>query len=112
MIFLVPIEERLFTERIINYWSNFIRYDDPNYIGEGGWLPFNEPGSQPNDTGNFIVFANSGIRMESDYSSHKCGYWNFTNDHSKLNSAGRLRMFTLVLLMSFIFSTHNYFKYL
>jgi hypothetical protein len=77
-------ESKEFTEHFISVWSNFVKYDDPNYgkniDREDFWKKFTHFQINLEDSektnGNYISFKNERIHMKiDDFSSHKCSFW-------------------------------------
>ena len=74
---------------MLSYWFNFIQNNDPNYMKVSSesdyWQPFVKDlaklsADEKMKKGNYFLFANSAIKMTSDFSSHKCKFWNFTQN--------------------------------
>lgn len=72
--------DKLMSEKMMAYWANFVKYDDPNYLesqNETIWEPFANT-SNPIDlvnNGKYILFEKEGIKMASGFSSHNCQYY-------------------------------------
>ena len=87
--------EKLFTENFLNYWINFVKYNDPNYFSSSSnltnWQPFVDTStsltkmnaSQKLATGRYLVFGQDSIYMKSGFASHNCDFWNYTNSATK-----------------------------
>lgn len=76
------------TKEIVNYWTNFVKYNNPN-PSTYSWKPFLDKSMLriPKDVtkiGRFIEFNNNGVMMKKDYSSHQCRLWGF-NSNRKLD---------------------------
>lgn len=76
--------ERDFTQKVVFYWTNFVKYDDPSeitYDSVTTWLPFaNTKLVQESDiaeTGKFLVMSNDNIAMKTDFTSHHCKFWGY-----------------------------------
>ena len=72
-------EDKKFTQDILAYWSNFVKFDDPNGIGFSSltkWQPFLANKSDKDETGRTIVFKNSGNSLQTGFSENKCNFWN------------------------------------
>lgn len=68
-------EDRVFSEKILSYWMNFIKNNDPNFRA----FPTQAVFWQEFTTtfGQRLLFQNyGGIRMQFGYSTHKCNFWN------------------------------------
>jgi len=98
-------DERIFTEKLLSYWINFITHDDPNYkqpqdqifwqayIKKTGYMRANEKMKR----GNFLLMKNDEIKMASDFSSHKCKFWNYIkNKCMKISS--EINLFVLFII--------------
>ena len=85
-----PLEEKAFTEKLLSYWFNFIKYEDPNYNKPNSasdyWKPFNKnlaslSADDKMKNGNFFLMQNStSFKMVQDFSSHHCKTWNYTRN--------------------------------
>lgn len=76
--------ERDFTQKVVFYWTNFVKYDDPSevtYDSVTTWLPFtNKKLVQESDiekTGQFLVMNNDKIAMKAGFTSHHCKFWGY-----------------------------------
>ncbi len=76
--------ERDFTQKIVFYWTNFVRFDDPSSISFDSvttWLPFlnssavNE--TAVHATGRFLLMSNDNLSMKSGFTSHHCKFWGY-----------------------------------
>jgi hypothetical protein len=86
----------LFTENFLNYWINFVKYNDPNYFisrsNLTNWQPFVDTStslakmnaSQKLATGRYLVFGQDSIYMKNGFASHNCDFWNYTNSATKI----------------------------
>lgn len=68
-------EDRIFSEKMIAYWMNFIKNNDPNFPSFPTqavyWQQFTTT------VGQQILFQNyGGIQSQTGYSSHRCNFWN------------------------------------
>jgi hypothetical protein len=81
-----PIEDKIFTEKMLSYWFNFVLYEDPNYNNQGNlWQSFNKNLAKYNEVdkmknGNYFLMQNNSFKMVNDFSSHHCNTWNYTQD--------------------------------
>ena len=72
------------SEKIITYWTNFVKFNNPNYVHKNEteyWEPFVVDKSQLENitnSGGYLVFENNSIQMVKGYSSHNCIFWNYT----------------------------------
>ena len=84
-------EEKKFTEDFLLYWTNFIKYNNPNYglpKSSNPWKPFVNTllnldrfnSSTKMRIGNYMVFNGSYIKTVNGFESHKCAFWNYTAD--------------------------------
>lgn len=84
-------EEKKFTEDFLLYWTNFIKYNNPNYglpKSYSPWKPFVNTllnldrfnSSTKERIGNYLVFNGSYIKTVNGFESHKCAFWNYTAD--------------------------------
>lgn len=76
--------ERDFTQKIVFYWTNFAKYDNPSgvtYDSVTTWLPFADPSwgyqNEYYQTGRSLVMSNDNIAMKSGFTSHHCKFWGF-----------------------------------
>ena len=73
--FNYSINERKFTEKIVNYWTNFIKNGDPNNENTKiKWPAFNDsPANQRN-----VMFLKADLIYNTIYntSNEKCDFWN------------------------------------
>ncbi len=76
--------ERDFTQKIIFYWTNFAKYDNPSGVTFDSvttWLPFAEPSwgyqNEYYQTGRSLSINNDRIFMKSGFTSHHCKFWGF-----------------------------------
>ena len=64
-------EAKLFSEKVISYWSNFVKNGDPNSFENGyikTWNKFNGD--------NYLSFTNKETKMiNGGISTHKCRFW-------------------------------------
>jgi len=75
--------EKILTKEIINYWSSFIKFNNPN--SEGGetvkW-PHYTLYNRDDDTipfsqsGQYMVFKINGTKVSRGYSLEQCKFWN------------------------------------
>ncbi len=76
--------QRLLTKTIVDYWTNFVKYDDPNGFESGDvlWKHFaEENNSQIQDfsnIGRIINFKNNETSMVTGYTENHCDFWKFT----------------------------------
>lgn len=88
-----PKEDKLFSEQIITYWTNFAKYNDPNFVSGALaeislWSPFARQSDnldeltavEKMEVGRYIWFLNEKTRMVSGFSDYRCDYWNYTRD--------------------------------
>ncbi len=73
--------DRAFTRSILTYWTNFMKFDNPNGgVGTAGgvnWQAFVANGSASFGDGRNIVFqAGQSARMQMGFSQNKCTFWN------------------------------------
>ena len=73
--------DRAFTRSILTYWTNFMKFDNPNggvgTAGGVGWQAFVANGSASFGDGRTIVFqAGQSARMQTGFSQNKCTFWN------------------------------------
>jgi carboxylesterase type B len=101
--------EKKFNENFLNYWINFIKYDDPNYSMNSGlneWKPFVSNARMRfnfTDVGGYLTLKADDIEMKTGYSSHRCVFWNYTR---LVNSSNRLlakNRFNFILLILYFF---------
>ena len=82
---------KLFTEKVNKYWTDFCKYDDPNYSksirDKDFWMPFGNKinlnhlsANEKMSTGKFLLLTNDEISMTRDFSRHQCKFWNYTRD--------------------------------
>ncbi len=67
-----------FTLDILTYWSNFVKYENPNGLVTSDlitWRSFSDM-KETNENGRTIVFQNSGNKIQSGFSENKCDFWN------------------------------------
>lgn len=77
-----------FANKILQYWSNFIRYDDPNVIDEESfklvmWYDYNSKTFKPGNK-KVLELNSRNINIVSNYASEKCEFWNYLE--TNLNS--------------------------
>lgn len=76
--------EKLLTNEMISYWSNFIQNNSPNrknFIHWPKYTLFNEDFESHNMTDvnesvRYIIFKSTGIRINRGYSLEACQFWN------------------------------------
>ena len=71
-----PEDEKLFTEEFIHYWTNFIKYDDPNISNSGSvaWLPFNTDNTPEKNV--ILLKANHTRNTKYSLADPKYTFWN------------------------------------
>ncbi len=80
------IQTKLFAEKVINYWTNFVKFDNPNYLKKPSeldyWSTYLNNATKTFD--NYLIFTNENqIKMSTGgYTSHKCEFWK--NSGSKM----------------------------
>lgn len=80
----------------MKYWSDFAKYDDPNYSKSNArWNQFGDKMSltyldatNKMRVGKYLLFTNDNIGMTYDYSSHKCDFWNYTKNGENFEISG------------------------
>jgi hypothetical protein len=84
--------EKKFTENLLLYWTNFVIYNDPNYRKTNNdietWLPFTNSSkilekanaSIQLMSARYLVFDQNKMFMTSDFSTHNCDLWGYTNN--------------------------------
>jgi len=88
--FLYTPREKLVTEIILNYWINFIKYDDPNFEKKKEdliWNPYAEnsnsmnglTASEKTKIGRYLLLG-ARNEMKIGFSSHQCDAWEFITD--------------------------------
>jgi len=89
-----PKQDKIIAEKLLSYWFNFVMYEDPNYnkqTNQGDyWQPFNKnlanlSANKKMKNGNFFLMQNSSFKMTSDFSSHNCKTWGFTQNPTGIN---------------------------
>ena len=75
---------------MITYWTDFAKYDDPNYsksnLDAEYWQKFGAENfnkltaAEKMDIGKYLWIRDSNIGMKTGFSSHKCDYWKYTKD--------------------------------
>ena len=98
-------EAKLFSEKLISYWSNFVRNGDPNSLENGyfkTWLKF---------TGeNYLSFSNKENKMMSGgIATHKCRFWDDPSGlipitsgiHSAIINLNQLIYMTVLIVFNF-----------
>ncbi len=98
-------ETKLFTERIVTYWTNFVKYDNPNFLNASTnasdyWRPFSKNNKTQIDS--YLVFDTNGqINMRSGYSSHQCEFWKAISSNSYCVCMNN-QIYLMFFLLSFI----------
>lgn len=76
-------DEMDFAQKIVGYWTRFVKYDDPNYgsCEDTVWGTFLPDGCvQQGDlssVGRRIQFRNNATSMITGYEENHCKFWNF-----------------------------------
>lgn len=98
--------EKILTKEIIGYWSNFIKFNNPNSDWESvKWPQYtlynrddeNVPFSQ---SGQYMVFKINGTKVSRGYSLEQCKFWN-SYLPSLVDQHGKLLVFKKVLIIYF-----------
>ena len=102
---------RKISQDLFAYWTNFVKYDDPNGLGASNltrWHPFLAAGTDRIENGRTIVFNNSGYSIQTGFSENKCDFWNTNtlplSTSTRTSTSTSIIMFlvvTTVLLFSF-----------
>ena len=86
------LEDRQMSEKMINYWTNFAKYDNPNYLkptyDSEYWQLFLDnsidleslTAEQKLNTGRYLKIEKSQIKTIQGFSQHQCKIWNYTKD--------------------------------
>lgn len=114
-----PKEDKLFSEKIITYWTNFAKYNDPNYVSGdlaeiSLWKSFARQSDNLDEltavekmnVGSYLWFLNEKTRMVSGFSDYKCDYWNHTRDSVDNSSpSGKVNVasWIMILILAFFF---------
>jgi hypothetical protein len=79
--FNYSLETKAFSEKMITFWTNFVKYDDPNGLNRPNmneskvyWDTFKN--KKTGSENNYLFLKNEGISMASGYSEHNCDLWN------------------------------------
>ena len=79
---------------MIKYWTNFIKFDDPNYSDSllssylEIWKPFyydstllgNMTAKEKMNNGQYLQLKQNGTQMVAGFTMHHCDFWNNTKD--------------------------------
>jgi carboxylesterase type B len=100
--------EQKFNQDFLNYWLNFIKYDNPSYELSNGltkWNPFFENyNSEKNKQSQYLILMPDAIRMKAGFHTDKCGFWNYTKLSVNSDAASIFKaVFTKPLFIFFIF---------
>ena len=110
-------KDKKFAEKMITYWTNFAKYDDPNYSSDfENWEPFVAKSTDMSqmtavekmNKGRYLLFSNENIKMITGFSEHKCDFWNYTLDGVKSNAASSVNNVLMMILLSIITISVNY----
>ena len=105
-------ESKRFTEKVIEYWTNFAKYDDPNSLKPSMdseyWQPFAESSinldiltaQEKLNVGRYLLMENSAIRTSTGFSTFKCDFWNYTTDGESIPTTTRQPTATTTTLKS------------
>ncbi len=110
----------MLTEKIIKYWTNFVKFDDPNYSDSlissnvEVWKPFynskplkNMLAKEKLNNANYLVLNFNNTRMVSGLSKHRCEFWNNTRDSpsavGETISVNKLSLLSLCLFSIIVF---------
>jgi len=71
------------TGEILNYWTNFVKYDNPNHLksvnDKDFWNTYKPAmtGITESNRGEYIVFSEAGFLMETSGKNdgHNCEFW-------------------------------------
>lgn len=80
-------------EKMLSYWLNFVKHEDPNYNNqESIWRPFNKnlgllSAEEKMKNGNYFLIEKDSFKMVTDFSSHKCKTWNYTQNSNGINDS-------------------------
>lgn len=86
------VEAKRFSETVMNYWTNFAKYNDPNYSKSPGdsqyWQALNEQSTNLNtltaaeklNTARYLRLTNDAITTVTGFGSHQCDFWNYTKN--------------------------------
>lgn len=101
-------KEKLFNLEIVKYWTNFVKYNDPNGINtQTGviWETFLNSSSKKLDSfvndGKYISFTNDAIQMKKGYASHNCDFW--YSNASRIGSKSIYISIMVGLFISFLY---------
>ena len=102
---------------MITYWTNFAKYDDPNYSDHLAtiekWEPFASKSTdlsvmsavEKMNTGRYLLIANEKIKMMTGFSQHKCDFWEYTLDSSATSTLSNV---IFILVLSFLVTSVIY----
>lgn len=69
------LSERVFTEQIVNYWTNFIKNGNPNAKNNNSW-PLYKDSASINERNIYFLKANGIKNTKFNISDEKCLFWN------------------------------------
>ena len=96
--FNYSLEAKLFTEKMISYWVDFITHDNPSFSKEKNsqdyWKKFVDDTTNLNEmtaeekmnSGRYLLIQEANTTMMTGFSSDKISFWNYTYDSSSANS--------------------------
>jgi len=108
------VDGKKFTENFLYYWTNFIKYNDPNYLRPNikteSWLPFSDDSktlekanaSAQLTSARYLVFNQNDFIMSNDFSVHQCDLWGYTS-----NISFRFRLSVFLQIGLFFFQVLN-----
>ena len=94
--------QRKFNQDFLNYWLNFIKYDDPNYkLSQelSKWNSFIDSSKKKLswiENSQYLFLKSNAIEMKTGFASHQCEFWKYTN-----RAAKKSEIFSLKYLIVF-----------
>lgn len=101
--------ERKFNENFLNYWLNFIKYNNPNYALTNGLSKWNAFIQNYNikmnltELSQYLYLKPDAIQIKTGFASHKCQFWNYTNSAEKFHNIMSSKLQITVYLFTIIY---------
>ena len=69
--------DKILSRKLVNYWSSFVKYDDPNVENNNEYWPiYTSQNIKSNMTSNMYINLRSPIEIGAKLKSEYCFFWN------------------------------------
>ncbi len=101
---------------MIKYWTNFVKFDDPNLSDNlinsnlETWIPFyydpvilkTMTATEKMKNGLYLQFKKNSTKMITGFSSHHCDFWNNTRSNNSTGVKDILLHIKYTLILCFL----------